>query len=61
MKVQWNPLMRCLAIVGRAVMQLGNILQVMSILHIFALMIFVGQILQSCWVYAKNQLTAFEN
>jgi hypothetical protein len=42
-------------------MQLGNILQVMSILHIFALMISAGQILQSCWVYAKNQLTAFEN
>jgi hypothetical protein len=51
--VQWNPFMRCLAMVGRAVMQLGNILQVMSILHIFALMISAGQILQSCWVYAK--------
>jgi hypothetical protein len=53
MNVQWNPFMRCLAMVGRAVMQLGNILQVMSILHIFALMISAGQILQSCWVYAK--------
>jgi hypothetical protein len=59
--VQWNPLMRCLAMVGRAVMQLGNILQVMSTLHIFALMISAGQIPQSCWVYAKNQLTTFEN